>query len=507
MNKSLLCSEENCKHQINHSKLNQIQCNICNIPLCSEICLVNHITSHHNNKNSNSSLVSNGKILPQASLHQTNPAFNIENFEKVITKGKETVLGNGAFGSVYLVRHKKTGKLYGMKQMHKITLKNLLDDSVIRREAYIHIMLSHENICKLYAYREDNDYFYMIMEYESNGNLFTEIQKSKKGGLSEEKAYEYFIQVCSAIHFLHSNGIIHRDIKPENSLLDANNKIKICDFGWTTKVAQPRTTFCGTFEYMAPEIIQEHPYTKSVDIWSLGILLYEILHGFSPFKAQNCFNGESANTIMKNILKNQYVFKRQDLSSEVKDLISQLLNSNEKTRITIEEVLNHPWIKNHSLIKEKEKEDNDLTMLSTTLIQNEVLFDSVFSKLTKKSQKVMSPIDKKGDLGVSFSLYKEIHELEKEIDAKTNALNSQFKKAEERNRTKKTLSSRELTSPSIQTYNDNVIPRKAKNKIVKKLRRPSPEMISYCSEMSTQTDDISTERKSWNIFSIFKCGN
>ena len=121
------------------------------------------------------------------------------------------------------------------------------------------------------------------MEYVDNGTLFNKIQKTN--GMPEEKALKYFVQVSAAIFFLHENQLIHRDIKPENCLIDKSDNVKLCDFGWTVEISKgERITFCGTYEYMAPEIIKEIPYNHMIDVWSLGVLLYELIHSFSPFR-------------------------------------------------------------------------------------------------------------------------------------------------------------------------------------------------------------------------------
>jgi serine/threonine protein kinase len=103
--------------------------------------------------------------------------------------------------------------------------------------------------------------------------------------LPEKESFKYFIQVTAAVQFLHSIGLAHRDIKPENILLDEDRNVKLCDFGWCVDVSKgERMTFCGTYEYMAPEIVDEKYYDYSIDVWSLGVLLYEMIHGFSPFR-------------------------------------------------------------------------------------------------------------------------------------------------------------------------------------------------------------------------------
>jgi len=123
------------------------------------------------------------------------------------------------------------------------------------REVEIHKKLKHDNIIRLYASVEDEKFIYLILEYASKGNLFFLIRNRKT--LTEDEAFFFFIQTCAGIYFLHKNGLIHRDIKPENLLIEEDNILKICDFGWCVELSerQQRNTFCGTLEYMAPEMI------------------------------------------------------------------------------------------------------------------------------------------------------------------------------------------------------------------------------------------------------------
>lgn len=450
-----------------------------------------------------------GQLIPTSIVNQSaNHFFDISNFEKVKINNKLQILGTGSFGSVFLVRHKENGNYYALKEMNKLKLQNLIDESIVLRECNIHISLHHSNICQLHAFRSDESNFYLIMEYASNGSLFNEIQHSKNG-LSETKAHNYFVQIAKAVLFLHSNNIIHRDIKPENCLLDTKRHIKLCDFGWTAQIKsnEPRTTFCGTFEYMAPEIIKEHPYTKSVDIWSLGILLFEMVHKYSPFRGKGTGN---AKEIMKNILKGDFSITNQNISYKCKDLIIKLLNPNEDRRITIEEVLKHPWI-----------------------IEEE--YETILNKLENKSKiKGISPINSKEDENANMSLYKEIKEIEKAIDCKTNEieqfnnktkqmLNDVVKETSLITKRKENLIKTHIHDLSNSTFknenfnfNDSIIVRrKEKNG---KIKKKNKKMHNYLdditnnnkfNENSTQTEiDIMNERKnSWNLLDIFKCGS
>merc|ERR1712048_1283535 len=125
---------------------------------------------------------------------------------------------------------------------------------------------------------------YIVMEYAENGNLYK--QMSKQGTFHEKDAFNIFSQTCLGIEFLHKQNIIHRDLKPENLLIDKKKRIKICDFGWSAEASNnsiQRKTFCGTYDYMAPEVMLGKPQSFAVDIWCLGILLYELLHGKSPY--------------------------------------------------------------------------------------------------------------------------------------------------------------------------------------------------------------------------------
>lgn len=174
----------------------------------------------------------------------------------------------------------------------------------------------------------------MVLEYAPNGNMFAFIRKRSK--ISEPELKKMFLQVCEAIAYMHKKKILHRDLKPENILLSEERTVKLCDFGWSAQCSKIRMTFCGTYEYMAPEIFAHKRYDERIDIWSLGVLLYELLHGYSPFK------GESAIHIYKNMLKGECQFK-QDIDPLAKDLISRILRVKPEDRISINDILSHKY--------------------------------------------------------------------------------------------------------------------------------------------------------------------
>jgi len=246
------------------------------------------------------------------------PYFNFKNFE--FNKDSKKSLGSGAFGDVFLAKNKTDNKYFAIKIMEKERIiESGASLDIIYREISIHRRINHENIVKLYSHFEEEKYFYLIMEHINGGSLFSYIKRNK--GSDEKNAFKFFIQACSAVNFLHENNLVHRDLKPENLLVDDKENLKLCDFGWCVDITSGnRVTFCGTYEYMAPEIVKEVPYDLSIDVWSLGILLYELTHGYSPFRSQND-NYDDYNEIFKNIIK--YKFKIQkDLSKGCIDLLT-----------------------------------------------------------------------------------------------------------------------------------------------------------------------------------------
>jgi serine/threonine protein kinase len=404
-------------------------CTCCKFSYCSDSCLIEHMIMqknkekekenpiNFNNTNNNqivSSQVENIKAIPtnmKKTLKEDNtsflkegvllnsyspdPYYDFSNFEKIKIANSYHILGAGAFGEVYLCKNKLDGKPFALKQMDKAQLFQMgIKSDLVYKEINIHIRLIHENIARLYNYHEDDNAFYLIIEYVDNGTLFQAIQKSR--GMNEGEAFKYFIQVANAINFLHQHSLIHRDLKPENVLLNRNGEVKLCDFGWTVDSKKgKRITFCGTYEYMAPEIVKEVPYNQMADVWSCGVLLYELLHAFSPFRAERhqVNNGDTTGIVLKNIVKQECNVKKK-ISSECRDLLEKLLEKKMENRITMKEVFNHPWVKsfeNSNLIKKSSMNESLLSEVTVyrdaiEYLEYDAILDQIAGKNKKKTQ-------------------------------------------------------------------------------------------------------------------------
>lgn len=203
-------------------------------------------------------------------------------------------VGKGFFGSVFLARLKaSSGRYYAVKAIKKSDLIKLKQEKQVMNEKNILIKIKHNFIVELHLTFQDTYYLYMIMEYIDGGDLFSYLRKVTR--FSEEEAKFYIAEVFIALEYLHSQNIVFRDLKPENILLDTTGHIKLADFGFAKMIKSTTKSFCGTPDYIAPEIISAQPYSLSVDWWSLGVLTYELTSGKTPFA------DESAAKIYDNI--------------------------------------------------------------------------------------------------------------------------------------------------------------------------------------------------------------
>lgn len=267
-----------------------------------------------------------GTTIVQAQKHKVSK----EDFDLL------TVIGRGSFGKVMQVRHKKDGKIYAMKVMRKdaIIAKNQVTHT--RDEKNILQSIRHPFIVNLNYAFQTKDKLYMILDYVNGGELFYHLKK--EGKFSEERVKMYAAEISSALIHLHSHGIIYRDLKPENILLDRTGHIVITDFGLSKEVPKDDAThtFCGTPEYLAPEVLRGQGHSYPVDWWSLGTLIYEMLTGLPPFYSKHI------NVMYQKILNAQLTFP-SFISESAKSLLEGLLTREVDRRLGGEDVRHHPF--------------------------------------------------------------------------------------------------------------------------------------------------------------------
>ena len=291
--------------------------------------------------------------IPESASKGYEPEQKISDFELI----KD--LGAGSFGRVYLVSHKKTKCQYALKAIDKKNKSNIEEKPYFRREIEIMYRIHHPNVVKLYGHFEDNNYCYFIMEYIPRGNIYSLIPKHGKKKQSNQLIASIIKDVAKSVYFLHKMNppIIHRDIKPENVLMDENYNIKLTDFGWSNYLdnEEKRSTVCGTPIYLAPEMINRKGHDERVDIWCIGVLLFELSTGRVPFQGNNI-------DVLKYNIRNMKISWPSDIDREAKDLISKILKYNPNDRLTVEEILRHPFIEKYfpNAVNELIIPDNDL---------------------------------------------------------------------------------------------------------------------------------------------------
>ncbi|XP_044293105.1 ribosomal protein S6 kinase alpha-5 isoform X1 [Varanus komodoensis] len=272
----------------------------------------------------------------------------IENFELL------KVLGTGAYGKVFLVRKisgHDAGKLYAMKVLKKATIiqkAKTTEHTKTERQVLEHIRQSPFLVTLHYAFQTDTK-LHLILDYINGGELFTHLSQRER--FTEDEVRIYIGEIVLALEHLHKLGIIYRDIKLENILLDSDGHVVLTDFGLSKEFVSDENeraySFCGTIEYMAPDIVKggEAGHDKAVDWWSLGVLMYELLTGASPFTVDGERNSQAE--ISRRILKSEPPYP-QEMTALAKDIIQCLLMKDPKKRLGCgsggaDEIKQHPF--------------------------------------------------------------------------------------------------------------------------------------------------------------------
>ena len=286
---------------------------------------------------------------------------------------KETI-GKGTFSIVKLGINKKTNEKVAIKILKKNKIIHKEDVERIEREISILKKLSHINVIRIYKINEDEDKYYIFMEYCENGELFHYIVERQR--LTEEESSFFFYQLINGLEYIHSENIVHRDLKPENLLLGKYNILKIIDFGLSNFCETDNflETPCGSPCYASPEMVSGKKYNgHTIDIWSTGIILFAMMCGYLPFEDQD------NDILFKKILKCKIKYPEY-LSDMAVDLMKKILVREPEKRISLEEIKLHPYylkgreifIRKHpDLIKEVEKTyNNNIRFIKNIKLKN-----------------------------------------------------------------------------------------------------------------------------------------
>jgi len=251
------------------------------------------------------------------------------------------VVGKGSFGKVMQVRKKDTGKIYAMKVLNKKTIIERNELAHTQAEKNILQKLIHPFLVNLVYAFQTEDKLYFIMDYINGGELFFHLQKEEK--FSNDRVRFYCAEIVCGLEYLHAKAVLYRDLKPENILLTEDGHICMTDFGISKEGLatdnDKTVTFCGTPEYLAPEILQGKSYGKAVDWWSFGTLMYEMLTGLPPFYSQD------VQEMYNKIMNDKLVFPPH-VSADARSLLTGLLERVPEKRLQDAKLIKaHPYFK------------------------------------------------------------------------------------------------------------------------------------------------------------------
>lgn len=258
-------------------------------------------------------------------------------------------IGDGCYAKVFLVQDTKEsdGSIFALKAIRKVHFKNNKKlPYMLDKEAKIHASLDHPNVVKLHNYFEDKNYVCFLMDYISPGEIYPILYE--QDGFSEHEAADYFFQIIQALKYCQSKNVIHRDLKPENLLLTEDGQVKLADFGWATY--KKGSSVVGSVHYNAPEMLRYQSYDYKSDIWSMGVILYELLCCEQPFRGKGKSDKEKERATERAIKSGKYKVSKyfNRLSKLAQDLIKKLLVLDPDQRFDYDQILAHQWMKQYA---------------------------------------------------------------------------------------------------------------------------------------------------------------
>ncbi|CAD8125942.1 unnamed protein product [Paramecium sonneborni] len=247
-------------------------------------------------------------------------------------------LGNGKFGHVYLARERESKFILALKVISKRQLNLCQLTGSLTREVEILTHLKHPNIINFYGFFQTEKRVYLMLEWAPLGDLYGLMKKQQNKRFNEKMASIIIKQITLAIGYMHQMNVIHRDLKPENILCFNDDIFKISDFGWSVHTpSNRRKTLCGTLDYLCPEMINYQTHDNRVDVWTIGVLAYELVVGRPPFESHN------ENDTKRKIQYLQYTFPSWS-SKDFQNFVKGILQHDCNKRPTIQQIISHPWI-------------------------------------------------------------------------------------------------------------------------------------------------------------------
>ncbi|KAM9198362.1 serine/threonine-protein kinase Sgk3 isoform 3-T4 [Dugong dugon] len=291
------------------------------------------------------------------------------------------VIGKGSFGKVLLAKRKLDGKFYAVKVLQKKVVLNRKEQKHIMAERNVLLKnVKHPFLVGLHYSFQTTEKLYFVLDFINGGELFFHLQRERS--FPEHRARFYAAEIASALGYLHSIKIVYRDLKPENILLDSVGHVVLTDFGLCKEgiaISDTTTTFCGTPEYLAPEVIRKQPYDNTVDWWCLGAVLYEMLYGLPPFYCRDV--AEMYDNILHKPLN-----LRPGVSLTAWSILEELLEKDRQNRLGAKEdfleIQNHPFFESLSwtdLVQKKIPPPFNPNVAGPDDIQN---FDAAFTEET-----------------------------------------------------------------------------------------------------------------------------